>query len=298
MTLHNKGRLNEFCLEHNLRTPKTVRLDSIEARRSALCEKHKFPIYLKYPVSCATIGVQKIASMAELHNAMEKLKAETYADPSLAPILQQGIQGYQIATQAVYKDGEMLSIHMYKNLAEFPPGSGTGVVRESVSHLGIKATMKKLGVELNYNGLLGVDFLIDLETKKAFLIDANPRLPLGYQNSYIAGANLMESYIDGVEGRTFVHEGYREGVKTRSLVPHLYWFFASIFKLKENPFKVVRTYWKDRKNAFPEIFDMADPIPTVMLPWILFRVQFQDGKTVMDKFLNGAVFNEETFVRI
>jgi hypothetical protein len=242
--------------------------------------------------------VTRISDKAQLENALKDLRGITCQDPTLAPVLQQGINGYQIATQAVYKNGKILALHMYKNIAEFPPGSGTGVIRESVSHSGINAAMRKLGKKLNYEGFLGVDFLIDPESNDAYLIDANPRLPLGYQNAHLSGAHLLEGYVAGVTGRSWDQREYREGVRSRALIGHLYWLFVSLFKHRGNPIEVFKTFFKDRKDAHPELLDRHDLLPTLLLPWIILRIQFQQGKTVIEKFLHGATFTEETFIQI
>lgn len=158
--------------------------------------------------------------------------------------------------------------------------------------------MRELGEQLNYEGWLGVDFLVDSDTGDAWLIDANPRLPLGYQNAKLSGARLAEGYVAGVTGKGGVSRGYREGVRTRSLVGHLYWLFASLFHLRGNPLEVIRTYRRDRRGSSPELFDRHDLVPILLFPWIILTIQFKRGRSIMEKFLHGAVFTDETFLKM
>jgi predicted ATP-grasp superfamily ATP-dependent carboligase len=298
MQLHNKGRLNAVCEEHNIQTPKTYNLTNLSQLDEARNGDQNFPVFLKWPVSCGSAGVTKISNKEQLEAELSALENNIPDDLSLAPVLQQGINGYQIATQSVYKDGELYDVHMYRNIAEFPVGSGTGVVRESIYHEGIKQEMIRMGKALQYNGLLGLDFIIDDETNQAYLIDANPRLPLGFHNSQRAGAHLTEAYIHSIEGKKYFPQAYREKVRTRALAMHLYSVIGSLLKFNVNPLKVAKTYIQDRKNAFGEIADKGDLVPGLMVPWILIRAQFNKGDGAINKFQDGAVFNDESFVKI
>jgi len=254
-------------------------------------------VFVKSTFGCGSSGTHKINDRNELIEVLCDLKKRNRVQPDFFPIIQEGIDAFQIATQAVFKDGKMLGLHMYKNLVEYPPGSGTGVVRESVLHSEIENTMKKIGEKLNFNGFLGMDFLIERKTGKFYLIDANPRVPLGFQNAIRAGIDLSEVYLKAFSGED-VSCKYIGGIRTKTLVAHLSWLFKSIVKSADNPASILKQYALDGRGSFPEIFDGRDMLPVLLMPAIFLSICVGKGSGLVNKYLRKAVFLDKTYLRL
>ncbi len=94
--------------------------------------------------------------------------------------VQEFISG-QPANRAVFcSNGNVIGGLTVRVIEEKYP-SGPGVIVEFISHCEIESTVERIVSSLRLSGLIGFDFMIQAETKRAFLIEANARAtPISY----------------------------------------------------------------------------------------------------------------------
>lgn len=296
LMLHNKTSLYKFCVESGITTPWSVPCGDVSS--STLTSSfNQFPVFVKFPFTCGSIGTRKANNESELIHLLDQTREMLPQNQLLHPIIQQSITGYQIATQAVYKQGRILALHMYQNIVEYPPGSGTGVVRESVWREDIRLVMEKIGRILNYEGFLGIDFIIDQRTGQPFLIDANPRVPLGIHNACLSEAGLAEAYASAFSKTPLTFSNYQLGIRTRFSVFHWVWLVRSLVQRKNSIRTILWQYWQNKKNTFPEVYDKKDIVPILMAPLIIIKVFLSRGENVMVRYARGCAFTLDTYLK-
>jgi len=146
----------------------------------------QFPIFLKLPISTASIGVRRVSSRSELAAAAESL--EIRKNPLLA---QKAVSGSLAMVQAVADEGHLVGHHACIRVRE---GIGGGAaVKESAAIPGIKAHLETLISALDWHGPLSMDVILAAEG--AVVIDVNPRL-VEPMNAFLAGSDLVRATLD------------------------------------------------------------------------------------------------------
>jgi predicted ATP-grasp superfamily ATP-dependent carboligase len=294
MSLHNKRTLAKFCLDYHVPTPHTTLLSPKSDIDAIAREYNDYPVFIKYPMNSAAMGTIKIDSEKQLRETISRIKTEDIA-AEVYPLIQVGVRGHQIATQAVFQKGKMLSFHMYKNIVEYPPESGSGVVRQSVFHDEVQKLMEKIGALKIYDGILAMDFLIDQNTGKPYLIDVNPRVPLGFSNADHAEAQIPEAYAHAINQEEFTSQKFEAGIKSTFFLSHITWLLASLQSPKLSRFNVLKKFFSDREDTYSEFVDHRDSLPLIMLPFVFVAVMSRKGENVMEKYLGGSNFTDDTY---
>ncbi len=320
----NKASLAEYCIEHNINTPKTAVINSVE-EFPAIAEAFIYPAFLKISDSNAAIGLHKVESPQEaikhFNNDAERFNL---AGDGLA-ILQQSVPGEDYCSTFIFDHGEPRAAMTYHNILDYPRKSGMGALRETVD----AAEMEDMGMELlrlvKWHGVAEIDFRCDGKSKP-YLIEVNPRFWGGLGQSVESGWNYpymlfrlaVDGHIDTVKPdkkdiRTFnpclmtmrMIQEYAEAKDTRNELKNAFQGFtkdmkgdrfSAIDKLSDkladaispgDRIKAVKSLLDENKGAVNELFKFKDPLPLFGLLYPL-AVFLKHGKISADMLVTGA----------
>jgi len=287
--ISDKGHFSKYVQSKGLQIPKTYwieKIDDVKKYKSAF----KFPMVVKLRHSAATMGVFFVNDYLQLQNKIQQLTNNS--NNKEYPIIQEVINGHQIVSQAVFDNGKLIAVHMYKNLREYPDNSGSGVIRESIFIDEIRKINEALFCPLNWHGTVGLDFLCDFTTKKLYLLEANPRIVLGVNNAIASGVDIPYLlYKVAVGEKTTPVTSYQEGVKTRSLIFDLVWVLN---KMKEkNKLESLYSFlFPNIGSKLDDVF-LNDIMPTFAVLLKLFKLSFKKSE-IRGNFLKNSIFVNDT----
>ncbi len=189
-----KSRFAAFCIEEGLPDPETVVVQS-RSQFHALLEMRGLPQVLKLDGLWGGQGVRIIRSQAEGARAFADLSAwrkwrsvarRMLEEVSTAPLLdtigrhgpavtmQRYVDGTP-ANRAVFcRDGAVMAGTTVMALALSGPTAPTTVVRV-IHDAEIEAVTRRIVRKLGLSGFIGLDFVIEAETGKPWLLEINPR---------------------------------------------------------------------------------------------------------------------------
>ncbi len=180
---------------------------------------------VKATFGTASTGVHRLRDHQQLEELCAALatagswdrgRSHTETEPV---VVQQVVTGALERLQAIFAEGTLVAIHIYRQLLE---GLGGGdVLKESVSRPAVVAHMQALGTHLRWHGALSFDYIFPSNRSTPVYIDANPRL-VEPVNAYLSGVDLTETLLRVALGEnpgTLVIGC--EGVRTRLGIPGL-----------------------------------------------------------------------------
>jgi hypothetical protein len=146
----------------------------------------QFPVFVKRPISTASMGVRKASSRGELEGLAQSLGFGVNE-----VLLQTGVLGGLAMVQAVADHGRLVAHHACLRIRE---GVGGGAaIKESVDIPGMSAHLEKLFDGLHWHGPLSMDVI--LTAQGPVVIDVNPRL-VEPMNAYLSGVDLVGVVLD------------------------------------------------------------------------------------------------------
>lgn len=159
---------------------------SILRNADDLARIEHFPVFVKRPISTASLGVRKVSSRSEL--ATVAVSLEIGKNPLL---VQSAVSGPLAMVQAVADEGRLVVHHSCIRVRE---GVGGGAaIKESTSIPGIKVYLETLISFLGWHGPLSMDVI--MAPGGAVVIDVNPRL-VEPMNGFLAGVDLVAALLD------------------------------------------------------------------------------------------------------
>jgi predicted ATP-grasp superfamily ATP-dependent carboligase len=188
LMLHDKQRLYELAQRIGVPLPKT------QIVPGELPSDTVFPAVLKVGQSSSARGVAVIRSRDEFSAAWAVLRATHKLPPTVAPILQQFVSGPQVCTLSFAWHGKPKGTLVYRNICEFPPNGGAGIVRESVDNPVVVEQVERLIRASGFHGVVGFDFLVGGDGNP-LLTDANPRPTPGVLLAQRCGIDLVSMMI-------------------------------------------------------------------------------------------------------
>ena len=102
--------------------------------------------------------------------------------------MQDFVAGAIEKAQGVFRHGELLGFHAYRQIAA---GAGGGeAIKQSVRRPGMREWLATIGGRLAWHGALSVDYILPDDGGAARLIDCNPRL-VEPMSAWLAGIDLV-----------------------------------------------------------------------------------------------------------
>ena len=113
--VHDKGKIAEFCIRHDIRIPTTiVAKDRDEFRDRA--REVEYPAFVKIRKSTGSVGVEKVDNAEKAIEAFEKAIEDFDLSNEQYPILQQMVEGPELCSTFLFENGNPRMEMTYHNL--------------------------------------------------------------------------------------------------------------------------------------------------------------------------------------
>jgi predicted ATP-grasp superfamily ATP-dependent carboligase len=320
----NKASLAEFCNDHDIHTPKTAVINSVE-EFTAIADSFEYPAFLKISDSNAAIGLHKVESAEEAKKFFKNDVEQFNLGGKAMAILQQSVPGEDYCSTFIFENGEPRSSMTYHNILDYPRKSGMGALRETVNASEMEAIGSGLLELVKWHGVAEIDFRWDGKSKP-YLIEVNPRFWGGLDQSIESGWNYpymvfrlaIDGHIEPVkpevrEVRTFnpclmtmlMLQEFSEAKNTKKGLFDAFKEFAkdldgdrfkALDKLSDNVadaidpidrLKAVEKILRENKGAVNELFKARDPLPVLGFLYPL-TVFLKNGKITPEMLVTGA----------
>jgi biotin carboxylase len=211
-----QSKVKFFHLATNLQVPHPP--TQVVTSPASLPLGKPMPYYVKTAFGTAGDGTWRVSSEPERARVLEELRARHSAG-NLGPFLVQDIvPGRLEVAQSVFRDGELVAIHSYRQQIEGVGGSASG--RISVHRPKIASTLEHLGKSLSWHGALMLDYIFNDSTGEFWFIDPNPRLG-ETMNALFAGVNLPQVMVCVSKGEPIEWTDTKDGIRSHILVSAL-----------------------------------------------------------------------------
>jgi hypothetical protein len=224
--VHFKPGLYGLCRDLGIPAPPTVIPDG-PGELAGLVGELQFPVVLKLPAANTCVGRAFCDDFPDLARRFERLYDQETRRGSPPPFVQQKIEGDPVYTLMLCHCGRKLGEVIYRPLRTYPEQGGTSAHRESIVHPVIASLTSRLAAAIEWNGFLGLDFIVD-RAGTPHLIDANPRTGPGVQLGFLAGVDWTGLLINILEGRSCPTVLARPGIRVRSTLLDLGWLFEGL----------------------------------------------------------------------
>lgn len=158
----------------------------IVASERELRDAARPPSIVKSSVGTASRGVWRVPDRGALDPVVQELRAVNGLADEL--LVQAFVAGPIEHAQAVFDHGELLALHVYRQMAA---GAGGGPARKcSIRRDDVRADVAAIGAALHWHGALSFDYIQPADARPLY-IDCNPRLvePMSAQ---LAGLDLVD----------------------------------------------------------------------------------------------------------
>lgn len=233
-----KDCLMETASRLELRAPQTW-MDA--ALRQGASRPQRFPLIAKPRRGVGGRGVRRLVD----EGALTALLAHE-GEPLL---IQEYIPGQDYCLSVLYDGGRRVASTAYRNLSQFPRGSGAGVLRETVPEGAFLPTADKLFGALGWTGVAEVDFRWD-GVSEPCLIEVNPRFWAGLFHTVESGVDFpWMLYELAAAGKASASGPARVGQRTKVGGLHL---LSAIQEIAESDagFAAARTAWSQASHLF------------------------------------------------
>ena len=251
-----------------LACPQTEQVQNV-AEVTEIAQRIKYPVVIKPRKSSGGRGIRVVRNKEELERVyLEIHRAYPY------PLIQEYITPGERYDVCLLFDREqtLRASFVQKEIRHFPLENGPSTVQESVYFPELVDSAASLVKDLNWCGIVEVEFMLVVNDGKMKFMEINPRFWNSLHMAILAGVDFpwllyqlcMDRHIENV----FT---YRTGVKCRWLLPGdiLHFLFNSKRFDMDPPF-----FRGVRQNVYDDIISHSDPFPTVGFLFASLRYVF------------------------
>lgn len=212
----------------------------------------EYPAVLRGEVGNSQKNVHVVHSIDEAHKVLTDNVNEKY-------ILQSYFKGVDYCADVI-KYGSYFKVIVFKALSTRDKMGGTTTRRVVVNNEKIENYCRLLVEYYNYNGVCGIDFMVNELTGDVIFLEINARYSGALAGSCLSGFNMPNIHVNLLLGKDFDESKIIEGRKTRWLLGELIGLFlrAIRFSLKPKdireflifPFNRIDDLRKDDPKAF------------------------------------------------
>lgn len=242
--VHPKDVFADTCEAYNLCIPETHQPDNMAALKE-MKDTLSFPVLIKPTDEVGGHGIHK----AHDFNALCKLFEGSIDKYGGAPLIQDVIEGEDYCLSTLCDHGKVIAHMAYKNLYQYPRGSGAGIMRETIDDAPFMDTAQTLLQSLNWHGIAQIDFRWTGKPQDpAYLIEVNPRFWAGLFHSVESGIDFPWLLYQLTAFGKIDHEDTAKiGVKTK--IPGL-WALSALQEIAES-----ETHFEDLEKAWADIWN-------------------------------------------
>lgn len=261
LTLANKAKSTELAHKAGVPVPKVY--DSID-------EVSHYPVVFKTAIGNSAKGVYFPKNELELRCLTEKHKDED-------TLTEEWIGGTDYSVDCVRWNG-FLQTSVYRALVTKTSGGGTTTQREIVSVPALEGYAKKLLDYVDFQGVCGLDFRYDPETKRAAFIEVNARFTGGIATPIAAGFDIpWVLYKLSTEGRYEEPIEPRLGTKTKWILGDIITLVGRMLSLHFSA-KELRQVFRFRGFDAYDDFFKDDKKAILGEMWYYFEKLVKNGK--------------------
>lgn len=257
--LNDKKRLIGLAKNIGLPVPETYELNNTKDIE-LIAEKLTYPVVIKLKNATSSEGLSYAFSADDFIQKYRHTVIKYHLNPAEYPIIQQYISGDSYGVSALMNEGDLRAIFVHKRLREYPITGGPSTLRISVRHREMEKIATKLLSHVKWHGLAMVEFKLDKETNRPYIIEVNPRFWGSINQAVKSGVDFPYLlYQMAVEGDIKPIKDYKVGVKTRLFFNDTRAFISYMHK-SDNRIQLINDFFTFKNISFDE-FTKDDPLP-------------------------------------
>ncbi len=185
--VYDKGSLAELADELGIRQPRTHRFATFE-ELYARAHEVRFPAFVKIRDGAAGCGVERVDSPEELVATFREFVDGFGLTDAQWPLVQEFVGGSDHCVTALFDHGRPVAMMTYRNIRQFPRGTGAGCLRETVNAPEAEAAAIQMLEHVGWHGIAQLDFRIE-DDGTSHLIELNPRFFGGLPQAVASGVD-------------------------------------------------------------------------------------------------------------
>jgi predicted ATP-grasp superfamily ATP-dependent carboligase len=242
LRVQDKGELAAHAARAGFRCPATFLPDG-PGEAAKIAARLPYPVLVKPRLSSGGRGIERAQAAAELPAAYARVHAR-YPRPIVQEVLPPGGESLGVGALMNFSSEPRASF-AYRRLREYPLSGGPSTLRESIGNDELRETAVRLLASLSWTGVAMVEFKIDPRDGRPAILEVNPRFWGSLNLAILSGVDFPYLlYRLAMEGDLPPLTGYREGVRSRALLP------GELLHFAKNP---------DRFRLAPGLFDFSIP---------------------------------------
>jgi Carbamoyl-phosphate synthase L chain, ATP binding domain len=222
-TIDDRASFMRIAEEEGVRIPQTAAIAHWDGLRKWIAEAG-FPVVLKANGTSGGVGVRVVNGAEEAENALRRLQSPplflraakraifdrdtTLVWPSIrrtrsAVTAQSFIAGREATSAVACWKGQVLA-GLHFEVLQKSAASGHATVLRRIEHPEMTLAAEKMVRRLQLSGLHGFDFMLDAQSRDAYLIEINPRATQVGHLSFGPGFDLPAALISVATGTSIV----------------------------------------------------------------------------------------------
>ena len=185
-----------------------------------------------------------------------------YHTLGVMPLVQEYIPGEGYGVEVLCDSGDTEALFMHRRLREYPITGGASTYRESVYESILEEPSILLMDALDWNGVAMVEFRLDRRDGVPKLMEVNGRFWGSLPLAIAAGIDFPYLLYRLLQDESIPDTGYREGVKSRWLLPgDILWLLATLYS-EPDRLDTVREFSSFGGTNY-DILSLDDPLPVL-----------------------------------
>lgn len=233
--VRDKKRLNLLCLKNSISAPLCYNIDNIQH-----LSQEKYPLLLKPCVGSGSRGLIRLYKKEDLTlDIIRELGTETY---HIQELIDNGkdVKGAFF----LYSNGHFVNAYTHERIRTSPKEGGVTVLSKYSHNQKLIDEGKALLDKIKWNGLIMLEFLYDIKSKRYKIIEANPRLWGSIMLSEYSNTCLLSNYINLCVGKNAVLK------EEPNKVIFIRWFFPVDFLGYIRERGRIKDFWKFNDTCF------------------------------------------------
>lgn len=223
------------------------------------------PYALKLEYGVSGKGFKKIEDLEMLEKNIKRIKSQGLEKKY---IIQKYIDGPVFGAGGVFENNELKRFFSYKYIRRYPPLAGNSTVRVVDFKDSIREAMSKLLKTLQWEGFCHMDFVVNDENQRPYLLDINPVHWYTVPDSASEELNCLSYYVNmGEAGESGIYVE-KEMYASMSIIRECQRIIMGGLFKKGRPSSDIG-FWQYLKALRCSDF-YWDPLPIILAPFLKF----------------------------
>ena len=196
-----------------------------------------YPIITKGPHGFSGAEVSVAACESELRSACEKM-LERYGKV----LLQRFVCGASASAAVLYERGKPVAYKAYLTECQYPSEHSAATVHRPLRHASVEPIVSAIGAATGFNGMAGIDFVLEGETDRLFAIEINPRPTSAFSGLRADRAFFAPAVARFLRGDSEAVERFDKGDAPQAYFPdYAFYFLDRANKSTADSYRHLRT---------------------------------------------------------